>query len=168
MSKPIVYVAGPMSHLSWEEMNGWREEVRQALPECEVLSPLRGKEWIKNMPARLTPKEYPQPFGSSKAITRRDHWDVTHSDLIIVNAHGRREGGVGRATVCEMAWAWDHHIPIILIVGQGDPFQDHVFIMEFSLEIVLDLETAISLTRTLLNLDARVAARAGIDSGFMI
>ena len=158
MSKPVVYVAGPMSHLSWEEMNGWREAVRRALPDCEVLSPLRGKGWIKNMPAALTSKEYPEPFGNSKAITRRDHWDVTHSDLIIVNAHGRRDGGVGRATVCEMAWAWDHQIPIILVVDKGDPFQDHVFIKEFSLEIVPDLETAISLARTLLNLDVRDAA----------
>ncbi|KKK99617.1 hypothetical protein LCGC14_2630950 [marine sediment metagenome] len=152
MSRPIVYVAGPMSHLSWEEMNGWREAVRRALPECEVLSPLRGKEWIKNMPAALTSKEYPEPFGNSKAITRRDHWDVTHSDLIIVNAHGRREGGVGRATICEMAWAWDHQIPIILVVDKDDPFQNHVFIMEFALEIVPTLGIAVDLARTLLNL----------------
>lgn len=154
MSKPIVYVAGPMSQLSWEAMNGWRERIRLALPECEIRSPTRGKAWIKREATHLTSQAYDRPFGSSKAITRRDHWDVINSHLILVNAYGRPGGGVGRFTIIEMAWGWDHQIPIILIAAKDDDLRQHVAVQEFALEIVETEGAAISLTRALLNLNA--------------
>ncbi|KKL53779.1 hypothetical protein LCGC14_2271980, partial [marine sediment metagenome] len=73
---PVIYVCGPMAGLNWEGMDDWREEVRQRMPDCEIRSPTRGKDWIKDV-KQLDGLAYDeQLFGSISAIIKRDHWDV--------------------------------------------------------------------------------------------
>jgi hypothetical protein len=170
MSKPVVYVAGPMTGLEWDDANDWREKVRVALPGCEVRSPLRGKAWLQRESV-IESSEYPMPFGSKNAIIKRDHWDVQCADLVIANFEdtaveygGREEDEPGPpiqiasiGTCFELAWAYEFGTPIISIIPEGN-IHRHAFIAAASLEIVSDLKTAISLARTLLNLDAHDAA----------
>ena len=167
MSKPVVYVAGPMTGLAWDDASDWREKVRKALPDCEVRSPLRGKAWLQRESV-IESSEYPKPFGSDNAIIKRDHWDVQCADLVIANfedtaivpdphneAHGDQVASIG--TCFELAWAYEFGTPIISIIPEGN-IHRHAFIEAASLEIVKDLETAITLAHTLLNLDAQDAS----------
>ena len=160
MSKPVVYVAGPMTGLEWDDANDWREKVRVALPNCEVRSPLRGKAWLQRESV-IESSEYPMPFGSKNAIIKRDHWDVQCADLVIANFEGTamvdyEEGIVvtqvaSIGTCFELAWAYEFGTPIISIIPEGN-IHRHAFVLAASLEIVQDLETALSLSRVLLNL----------------
>jgi hypothetical protein len=169
MSRPVVYVAGPMTGLEWDDANDWREKVRMALPDCEVRSPLRGKAWLRQETV-IESSEYPKPFGSKNAIIKRDHWDVQCADLVIANFEDTAIVDLGECgdtghlgcgkhpvasigTCFELAWAYEFGTPIISIIPEGN-IHRHAFIAAASLEIVSDLKTAISLARTLLNLGA--------------
>lgn len=166
MGKPVVYVAGPMTGLAWDDAYDWREKVRIALPDCEVRSPLRGKAWLRRENV-IESSEYPMPFGSKNAIIKRDHWDVQCADLVIANFEDTAVGKLqvedfdnaqiaSIGTCFELAWAYEFGTPIISIIPEGN-IHRHAFIEAASLEIVPDLETAITLAHTLLNLDARDA-----------
>jgi len=167
MSRPVVYVAGPMTGLGWDDANDWREKVRTALPDCEVRSPLRGKAWLRQETV-IESSEYPKPFGSKNAIIKRDHWDVQCADLVIANFKGTAfiEYGGGEVitqvasigTCFELAWAYEFGTPIISIIPEGN-IHRHPFILAASLEIVKDLDTALSLAQLLLNLDPNAHLR---------
>ena len=181
MSRPVVYVAGPMTGLEWDSANDWREKVRVALPDCEVRSPLRGKAWLQQESV-IESSEYPMPFGSKNAIIKRDHWDVQCADLVLANfedtarvtirdllsQHGIKGEGIpgltdamlnisqeltSTGTCFEMGWGYEFGTPIIAIIPEHN-IHRHAFIEAASLEIVKDLKTALSLARLLLNLPA--------------
>ncbi len=167
-NKPIIYVAGPMTGLEWDGANDWRERVREALPDCEVRSPLRGKAWLKRESV-IESSEYPMPFGSKNAIIKRDHWDVQCADLVIANFENTAICGMcdpdesvgdhqiaSIGTCFELAWAYEFGTPVISIIPEGN-IHRHAFIQAASLEIVRDLETALKLARLLLNLDAELS-----------
>ncbi len=183
---PVIYVAGPMAGLRWGAMNDWREEVEERMPDCEIRSPTRGKDWIKRV--KLQGTEYEgKPFGSVAAIVKRDHWDVKGADLMIANflypsmvsirdilkEHripveaisinkefeqydvkemlGLDTEKVSLGTATEYGFAHAYHTPVIAIMRQKS-IHRHVFTEGISLEIVQDLDTAIFLSRKLLNL----------------
>ncbi len=69
-------------------------------------------------------------------------------------ASGRVPVQVASIGTCfELAWAYEFGTPIISIIPEAN-IHRHAFIEAASLEIVPDLETAITLAHTLLNLDA--------------
>ena len=174
---PVIYVAGPMAGLNWQGMNDWRVEVERRMPDCEIRSPTRGKDWIKRI--KLQGTEYEgKPFGSVGAIVKRDHWDVKGSDLMLVNfldpsmvsirdilkEHRAlpvvkipdeildlATEQVSLGTSVEYGFAHAYHTPIIAIRREKS-IHRHVFTLGISLEIVHDLDTGIILARKLLNL----------------
>ncbi len=174
---PVIYVAGPMAGLSWQGMNDWRAEVERRMPDCEIRSPTRGKDWIKRI--KLHGTEYEdKPFGTTSAIVKRDHWDVKGSDLMLVNfldpsmvsirdilkehrvlADVRlpdkildlNTEQVSLGTSVEYGFAHAYHTPIIAIMREKSVHR-HVFTLGITLEVVHDLNTGILLARKLLNL----------------
>ncbi|KKM20325.1 hypothetical protein LCGC14_1646650 [marine sediment metagenome] len=160
MSKPIVYACGPMAGLTWEQMNAWRDRAREALPEVELLSPTRGKDWIRQESKPLHGGAYPRLFGSQNAIIRRDYWDVTRSALILANflhpatcpGEGCEEPIASIGSCFEIAWAYPLGTPVISIVPERSPMH-HVFPRAGTLEMVEDEEAAFHVARVLLNLD---------------
>lgn len=175
---PVIYTCGPMAGLNWHGMSDWREEVARRMPDCEIRSPTRGKDWIKRV-KKISGLAYnEQPFGSIQAIIKRDHWDVRGSDLILANFldpsmvtirdilkdhHmatevnlpeevldlGREEASIG--SMVEYGFAYAYHTPVIAVMREKSVHR-HVFPLGITLEIVPDLDTGIFLARKLLNL----------------
>lgn len=175
---PVIYTCGPMAGLNWQGMNDWREEVARRMPDCEIRSPTRGKDWIKRV-KKISGLAYAEkPFGSVTAVIKRDHWDVKGSDLVLANfldpsmvtirdilkEHHALSGvklpeeildlGVEEASIgsmVEYGFAYAYHTPVIAIMREKSVHR-HVFPLGISLEIVSNLDTGILLARKLLNL----------------
>lgn len=176
---PVIYVAGPMAGLNWQGMNDWREEVERRMPDCEIRSPTRGKDWIRRV-RKISGLAYEtKPFGSVAAVLKRDHWDVRGSDLVLANfldpamvtirdilkEHGvstkamripekildlgTEQASIG--TMVEYGFAHAYHTPVIAIMREKS-IHRHVFPLGITLEVVPDLDTGIFLARKLLNL----------------
>lgn len=122
MSKPRIYLAGPVTGLSYEDATQWRVEAVRRLPEIRCFSPMRAKQaqqgrqclgWEANdlhdADAIFTPK----------GIVARDYLDCRKADLLLVNFEpSAPEISIG--TVSEISWAWADRTPTIVIATPGN------------------------------------------------
>ena len=81
-AKPTIYLAGGISHLSYEEATGWRRDlIEQAGDRAIILDPMRGKEVLEGTKAiALHPPEF-----SHDDIFGRNIADIESSNYMIVN-----------------------------------------------------------------------------------
>ncbi len=124
-----VYLAGPITGLSWEQATAWRREAADYLRRHGVVarSPMRGQEFLAeeeiikgcNKDSFLT---------SARACVTRDHYDVKHADLVICNFLGAYER-ISAGTLVEVGWASAIGTPIIAI-GEEDNPHLHDFVRE--------------------------------------
>lgn len=144
--KPIVYLAGPILGQTYEGATNWREEAIQALPECDVRSPMRGKEFLRTLP---TMPKTDEGIASQHSIVLRDHWDVRTATALLVNLRGADRISVG--TCFELAWAIAYRIPAIVIMDE-ERMHDHPFVREAAYIVVDTMEEALIYVRQVLNL----------------
>ena len=150
--KPIVYAAGPIAGQSYEGAIEWRFQLQELLMECDVRSPMRGKESLKNratMPYVVEPDQSNHGVDTQHAIVIRDHWDVQNCDILVVNFAPATKVSVG--SCFELAWALAYRKPAVVIMGENG-LHDHPFIQEAAYVVVPDLETVALIVRQLLNL----------------
>lgn len=177
MSKPLVYVAGPIAGQDYDGATKWRSFVQSQLPECEILTPMRGKEWLQQfaeMPLTaqtlmefspkgetadlITPLE--QQMSSEKGILRRDTWDVSRCNLIFANfLPGDEDKKVSIGTSCEVYLAGVLHTPVVAMLEQGG-IHDHPFITGSSWVVVHSVEEGIMAARIVLNLGVKGAVHS--------
>ena len=128
-----VYLAGPITGLDYGGAVNWREQVKQELAKSGIvgISPMRAKEYFKDI-TEFSPtcKGYEQYscLSSARGIMTRDHWDATRCDIILVNLLGAEKVSIG--TVMEVAWAWDHNIPVVVAIEDKDNPHEHGMITE--------------------------------------
>lgn len=155
MSKPMVYLAGPITGLTYDGANDWRDLARDMLADYGIvtLSPLRSKEYLKSA-GTLGPGSYPQPLSTPQAITQRDRLDVRRCDLVLFNFLGAQKASVG--TCIEVGWADAYGKPgILLIEDTDDPNRptnphDHAMVQTICGWRASSLETAAWLTARIL------------------
>ena len=141
------YLAGPITGLSFNGANDWREEVISSLPPHIIaLSPLRGKEYLAQETS-LKDSYDMHVLSTAKAIVTRDRFDATRCDVLFVNLLGAKIVSIG--TVMEIAWADAHRIPIILIMEKGN-IHTHGMLMEVSNYIVETLTEGIFILKSIL------------------
>jgi hypothetical protein len=123
----LVYLAGPISGLSYSDGQNWREYVAQNLPqEIRAISPLRAKgDLLKNV--GVIEQSYAEnPLTTDEGITHRDRFDCMRSDAVLFNMLGTERVSVG--TCIEFGWAdskpSDKRILILVIDDKGNP-HDH-------------------------------------------
>ena len=172
MCKPRVYVAGPIAGQSYEGATAWRDYAQERLPECEILTPMRGKEYLAQLPAMpLTSAELvstaehtvaksmgikmsalEEEISSERAIHGRDTWDVRRVDLVFANfLPGDKVGRVSIGTACEVYLAKFLHIPVVEILVRGG-IHDHPFITGSAWVVVETVEEGFHAARIALNL----------------
>ena len=138
MNKPTVYLAGPISGLSYEEATfGWRKDFAEELEpyDIEVYSPMRGKKHLAGIKNIAPSGRYQDTIMSSpKGILMRDMNDVRNRDMIVFNLLGAKRVSIG--TMFEYGWATAFHKPIVTIVEEdwNNP-HDHDFVREVSLVV---------------------------------
>lgn len=126
MSK--VYLAGPISGLTYGASEIWRTEFIATLkdyPSIECFSPLRAKEYLVD--AGVLEQSYAQPLSCGRGIMTRDHNDCLTSDVIVCNLTGVQRVSIG--SVMECAWAHAYRKPLIMIMEKGN-VHEHPMIRE--------------------------------------
>lgn len=113
-----IYLAGPISNLTYEESSGWRERAERLMPNW--MSPLN--------PLLVTDKKFAEeaggkfgdgksdPLSHSDAFFNRDMYWVDKADVVIANFSIIPEGGIAGGTVFELGAAYQAG-KIILLVG---------------------------------------------------
>lgn len=160
MSRPKVYLSGPMTGLIYENADDWRQYAAMVLEKygMEAVSPLRGKEMLKGKQFKGT--AIPELVnGSTKAITFRDHMDTATADVVLVNlADSDAAGSVSIGTVAEIAWAYAHRVPVVVATGKSTiakTMMQHPIMEGCAPWIVEKLDDAVEIIRQLFNKPSR-------------
>lgn len=157
MTRKYIYLAGPITGLSYVAATDWREDpaLLQHLTRhgWTALSPMRGKDYLKGA------RELAGVFDEGRAAVERDCFDIRRSQAILVNLLGAERVSIG--TVAEMGYAraLDKHIVTVMDhddaeiatrgaqVGYNPPRihnpHAHIFPIHFSSIILPDIPTAL-------------------------
>jgi nucleoside 2-deoxyribosyltransferase len=124
----MVYLAGGISGLSYEESVAWREYAKSRfLPHITGLSPMRAKEYLAGQ--ATIADSYPDTLLSSdKAITNRDRFDTIRADMILMNLLGSKRVSIG--TMIEIGWANAMSVPIVAVMEPEGNLHDHSMVRE--------------------------------------
>jgi len=126
-----VYLAGFIQGSKLKECILWRKQIREYYKDYPFvfLDPLNGKDFASISQDGLKSSRNPH------SIIHRDYKSVTSADLIIANMNTFEEQRPLTGTICELAWAWEKHIPIIMITKE-DKYKLHPFLSYFASDIV--------------------------------
>lgn len=137
-----VYLAGPITGLSYDGACTWRDTVAAACSEegVKAYSPMRAKEALEDV-SDLSAWDYPDdgPL-SSRAMVKRDLSDVRRADVLLVNLIGATRVSVG--TMVEIGYAHALNIPIIVAMEEGN-IHKHIFVTEIADLVCPTLDSAI-------------------------
>jgi nucleoside 2-deoxyribosyltransferase len=134
-----VYLAGPITGLSYGGATDWRKLAKEALADLshgriEGYSPMRAKEYLADIglatDGGLSALGYEgKPLSSQRGIMMRDYNDVKTADAVFLNMMGAKIISVG--TVIEAAWTFPHVKPTVaLIEADGSNIHEHVMFNE--------------------------------------
>lgn len=144
----LVYLAGPINGLSYQESMDWRVYAAQKFPlEIKVLSPMRGKEFLKKENT-IGSISYNNPLATSKGITARDRFDVMRCDAVLMNLLDVKTVLIG--TIIEIGWADAYRKPLIIAAESESTYAKHSIVSELAGFIVPTLDEAIDTVRALL------------------
>jgi hypothetical protein len=140
MPRKSLFLAGPLTGISYGDALDWRKYVESTLPaEVIAFSALRGKGHVAN--ERVLRDSYPEHLLSTPQGTiTRDRYDVSRCDALFVNFLNADRVSIG--TIMEMAWADAWRIPIILTMEKGN-VHDHAFVRQVAAFITADLDEAV-------------------------
>lgn len=115
-----VYLAGPITGLTYDEGNDWRAEAIEHLDwhGITAFSPLRAKEYLREYGALEGQYHDRHPLSSPKGITTRDRWDAMRCDVLLANFVGSQRVSIG--TVMEIAWADSVRTPVVAALPPDD------------------------------------------------
>lgn len=142
-----VYLAGPITNLSYGDATSWREYVIKSLASENIrgISPLRCKEYLKKETS-LEVKYDEYILSTGKGITTRDKWDCHRCDALLVNLLGSEKVSIG--TMMELGWANSAGKPIVLVMEDGN-IHDHAMVREVCGFITHDLLEGIKVIKAL-------------------
>lgn len=156
-----VYLAGPITGLTLEDGQQWREHAIKIFAGygVEARSPLRGKGYLKSE-GILGSDDYGHihPLSSDKGIVTRDRNDTITAALVFANLLGAERVSAG--TCIELGWADMARVPSIVVMEPGNLHDAHMvrgvagFVME-TLDAAYDL--ALTILGYDLDLDATQA-----------
>lgn len=151
MTQKSVYLAGPITGLTYEECTEWRFKAKAVLNEAGIIaySPMRGKEYLNDGKAiEAFNDRLPQRLSTQKGIVGRDHFDVIRSDAMLCNLLNTKKVTIG--TMFELAWRYEHMLPTVLIIEDTHNIHDHPFVMEAITYRTNNLNEGIELVKHLL------------------
>lgn len=144
-----VYLAGPISGLTYDQGNEWRLQAIKELTAIgiEAYSPMRAKEYLR-AEGVLTGSYSSGLFSSSRNIMTRDYDDCRRADLIMANMLAYPKVSIG--TVMEIAWSYAHRIPLVMIMEKEGNLHEHPMIAEAIGFRVDNLEDALTIAKAIL------------------
>ncbi len=125
-----VYLAGPISGLTYDQGNEWRKEAFEyfKMLGIEAYSPMRAKEYLRKEGV-LTGAYTDGLFSSARNIMTRDFDDCTKADLVLCYLLGYPKVSIG--SVMEIAWCYGFRVPLVVVMEKtGNPHDGHPMIAE--------------------------------------
>jgi nucleoside 2-deoxyribosyltransferase len=152
--KPTVYLAGPIADTRAGQAFAWREYAAAALAErgVEARSPMRAKGAMagRDIGGNYRVYEYNGWAYTPAAILARDYNDCVTANGVLMNLLGAVDKSFG--TGMELAWAYDRHIPTVVVVEPtGNPHDGHPMFIAAVKFRVADLDDAIDAIAIILN-----------------
>lgn len=138
----LIYLAGPIDGMLIEEFSNWRKGLVDILPSeyIQTYSPGRCLNSISlNKKDRLKASYKEHPLAIQQGVMKNDHYMLTNSNLVIANFTAANKASIGTAMEC--AWAYDRHIPVIIIMDEKR-IHDHPMLRETAICIVNTIEEA--------------------------
>lgn len=132
MSKPSIYLCGPITGMSYGEARfGQRKAFADLIDErIDIFSPMRQEGHLAEI-QKISDKPYDSNvMSSSRGIVAKDKLDVQRATLIVANFLGAKIISVG--SLIELGWAnaWDKPVMIIM-EKEGNP-HDRFFLTEMA------------------------------------
>jgi nucleoside 2-deoxyribosyltransferase len=148
-----VYLAGPITGLSFGGCTDWREAAKKDLLYAHIigLSPMRAKDYLAGLPSISgTGEEYAHMGALSlpRGVTTRDRFDTQRADVVLVNLLGAKAVSIG--TMIELGWADSVRTPIVCAIeAKGNP-HEHMMVNEIVGFRVTTLEDALHIVKSIL------------------
>jgi hypothetical protein len=143
-----VYLAGPISGLTYDGAQQWREYAKGILaPEIHAYTPLRAKQYLRT--EGVLQQSYDvHPLSTDRGINTRDHFDCMTSDLILCYLLGATERSTG--TIMEVAWSFAYKKPLVVVMEKEGNCHDHPMLREAIGYRTEDLDQALNIVRAIL------------------
>lgn len=142
-----VYLAGPVTGLTYKDAKGWRNTIAHDLPDAiKTVSPMRGMDTLKAVGVLDSSYEH-HPLTSARGINTRCHWDVKTCDVVFVNFLGATKPSLG--TTMEVAWAHAYGTPVIMVIEEEGNPHDHAMVRECATYRVSTLEEGLEILKAL-------------------
>jgi nucleoside 2-deoxyribosyltransferase len=140
---PRIYLAGPITGLTYEESVTWRKQVSDVLTPLGIqcFCPMRTKDALSG------PTHLQTLLRAPRSIQVRDHNDCIHADCLLVNFLGAKRVSIG--TVMEIAWAYTRQIPVVCLMEPGN-LHDHEMIQESISFRVSNIQDGIEIVKSIL------------------
>lgn len=159
-ARPRVYLAGPITGLTYDQTIDWRGQVATMLwPRIVAVSPMRGKAYLRDL-AVIRDATDRAIGGTSKdlydmgnvmssplGITGRDRNDVMNADAVLMNLLGSKKVSIG--TMIEAGWSDAFRKPLV-VVREKENIHAHGMLDSVALYTVEDLDEAVHLVNMLL------------------
>jgi nucleoside 2-deoxyribosyltransferase len=148
-----VYLAGPISGLTYDSANDWRAYAQAELAKAGIvgLSPLRGKDYLRSRGVLKGDADWYGDMGvfaTQRGIMTRDRFDAQRCDVLLVNFLGAKTVSIG--TCMEIAWADALRTPIVCIMDETGNPHEHVMLKEAIGFRVTTLEAGLAVVKTIL------------------
>ena len=154
----LVYLAGPIAGLSYDQGQDWRKHFANCLPEeIQAISPLRAKSVQLARKGIIHDSYEDNPLTSEDGITTRDRFDCTRADAVLVNFLGAKTVSID--TCMELGWADSNRIPIVLVMEPSGNLHDHPMVRSVAGFRVSSLEDAIEVLTAVLTPDGHGTPR---------
>ncbi len=151
MRQYLVYLAGPITGLSYDGCTSWREYVCKEFQKYEGkysliqgVSPMRMKDYLSN--EAIVKDHYEFILSTPKGIETRDHYDVERCDVLFANFLGATKVSIG--SVLEIGYAHSYRKPIVVAM-EATNIHQHSMLNEHAGYIVDNIEDAIYVIRGL-------------------
>ena len=131
---PTVYLAGPITGLSFAGCTEWRDGAIAMLAEHGIkgFSPLRAKEYLLGESSLRDAYDGDDPtywLSTAKAIVARDRFDCQRVDMVLMNVIGAERVSIG--TMIEAGWADAARVPFVLAHEKGG-IHDHAMLTQLA------------------------------------
>lgn len=140
-----IYLAGPVTGLTYEEASAWRIEFSSLLPlQMVALNPIGSETHL--ISAEVIPASSPgHPISNARSLVAKCRHMVQSCDVLVANLLGAKQMSPG--TVVEIGWADCLRKPILLIMeNEGNP-HDRPLVTELAGWRVQSLPDALQVIR---------------------
>lgn len=151
-----VYLAGPITGLTYEGCTDWRQFAKTKLSEygIEGISPMRAKEYLAGL-GEISGhgRDYfnLNVISQPHSVVTRDRFDTARVDVVLMNLLGAKAVSIG--SMVELGWADAARVPVVLVrekPGTGG-VHDHMFVNDLAGYGVETLEEGLHVVRAILS-----------------